>query len=99
MSLSTFCDLVWAEIWDDCPPMGDQNLYRELMIRLIINGEDPEKITWVDSDGKTQRLSSGPARKGGRPAAAEFDRLAELQERIKNIKAAAVEGVASSGDG
>ncbi len=57
MSLQTFCDIVWAEIWDDCPPMGDQSKYRDIMFRLIIKGESPHTITYKDAKGKIRRLA------------------------------------------
>lgn len=98
MTLETFCDLVWAEIWDDCPPLGDQARYRDIMTRLFIDGDDPEQITWVDDDGKTHRLSDGPRRpKGAKPSKQEMDQLAALQERIRQLKSKGE--VASSGDG
>jgi hypothetical protein len=57
MTLSTFCDIVWAEIWDDCSPMGDQAKYRDIVYRLFIKGDDPATITYKDSKGKTRRLT------------------------------------------
>lgn len=98
MTLETFCDLVWAEIWDDCPALGDRTRYREIMERLFIDGDAPENITWVDDDGKTHRLSDGPKRpKGSKPTKDQMAQLAQLQERIRQAKVN--RGVASPGDG
>lgn len=60
MSLQTFCDIVWAEVWDDCPPMGDQTQYRDIMYRLFIKGDPPHTITYKDAKGKLRRLSDAP---------------------------------------
>lgn len=98
MTLETFCDLVWTEIYDDCPALGDRVRYRDIMERVFIDGDDPSQITWVDDDGKTHRLSDGPKRpKGAKPSKAEFGQLAALQERIRQVKAE--RAVASPGDG
>lgn len=58
MSVADFCDLVWAEIWDDCPPMADHGTYHDIVTRLFLKGEPAHTITWKDAKGKTQRLSS-----------------------------------------
>lgn len=99
MSLSTFCDLVWAEIWDDSPPLGDQSLYRDIMIRLFIDGDEPHTITWVDSNGKTQRLTSqrghGTARA---PSKQMLDQARALHEQLKAARDEA-KRLASADDG
>lgn len=58
MSLSTFCDLVWTEIWDDCPAMGDQQQYRRIMRELFLDGKDPSEIYVVDAKGKKRPLGT-----------------------------------------
>lgn len=58
MSLSTFCDLVWTEIWDDCPAMGDQAQYRRVMTELFLDGKDPSDIYVTDSKGRKKPLGS-----------------------------------------
>ena len=40
MSLSDFCDLVWLELWDDCPAMGDQVKYREAIMDIFYEGKE-----------------------------------------------------------
>lgn len=99
MTLSTFCDIVWAEIWDDCPALGDQAQYREVMVRLIIDGDDPATITWTDHAGKTRRLTEPqPGRVRGRPSIEALDKLRELHGRL-NPRSGDGDGLASSGDG
>lgn len=44
--MSEFCDLVWLEIWDDCPAMGDQPRYREIIQGVFYEGRDS---AWVES--------------------------------------------------
>jgi hypothetical protein len=99
MSLATWCDLTWAEIWDDCPPMGDRVRYRDIMVRLIIDGDDPVNITWVDEKGKTHRLSNESRKPGQRPSQQQFSELASLQERIRIAQEKAKSAVASTDDG
>ena len=99
MSLATWCDLTWAEIWDDCPPMGDRVRYRDIMVRVIIDGDDPVNITWVDEKGKTHRLSNESSRKGAAPSKQEFSQLAALQERIRIAQEKAKGAVTSTDDG
>lgn len=100
MGLSTFLDIVWAEIWDDCPPLGDQAQYREIMVRLFIDGDAPHEITYTTSDGKTHRLSEPPRRRGvrGKPSKDQMDAARALHEQLKAAKAAAT-GLASPEDG
>ena len=40
MTLSDFCDLVWMELWDDCPAMGDQVKYRESLMAIFYEGRE-----------------------------------------------------------
>lgn len=97
MTLETFCDIVWAEIWDDCPPLGDQAQYRDIMVRLFIDGEEPRNITWKDAQGKTHRLTEPqPGRLGGKPNKATMDEARALHERLKAARAQARE--LASGD-
>ena len=102
MTLQTFCDIVWQEIWDDVGPMGDQSLYRDIVIKLFIDGMEPHQITWKDHEGKTQRLSD--SNKGGStsgPSKSQMDTARALHERLREAKAAAKEAkrVASPPDG
>lgn len=60
MSLSTFLDLVWTEIWDDCSAMSDRVQYRQIMKELFLDGTDPFNIFYTDSNGKKQRLAKSP---------------------------------------
>lgn len=103
MTLATLCDIIWAEIWDDCPPLGNHAQYREIMHRYFIVGEDPSKITWKDADGKTHRLSDGPKRAPGTgPTKKEWDDLANLREQMRQAREAAAaqaRELASPGDG
>lgn len=64
MSLSTFCDLVWLEIWDDCSPMGDQHEYREIVHKLFIEGIPPWEIFYDGYDAKGKKVKK---RLGERP--------------------------------
>lgn len=99
MSLSTFCDIVWAEIWDDCPPMGDQARYRDIMTRLFIDGDEPHDITWVDEKGKTHRLTDRPAGGvRGKPTVTQMADLRALHDKLKSGREAAKQ-VASTPDG
>lgn len=65
MTLQTFCDLVWLELWNDCPPMGDHAQYREIITKLFIEGKPAWEITYdgVDAKGKKVRktLAKRPA--------------------------------------
>ena len=79
--------------------MGDRTRYRDIMTRLIIDGDDPVNITWVDEKGKTHRLSNESSRKGKAPSKHEFDQLASLQERIRMAQEKAKSAVASPDDG
>lgn len=59
MSLATFCDVVWVEIWDDCGPMGDHQQYRRIVTELFIEGKDAYDIfyetTEYDRKGKPHK--------------------------------------------
>ena len=66
MPLETFCDIVWAEIWDDCSAMGDQSQYRSIVTQMFIEGKDPHDIWYETTDAKgkkkRKRLASEPGR-------------------------------------
>lgn len=96
MTLSTFCDVVWAEIWDDCSPLGDQGKYREIVYRLFIKGDPPHEITYKDADGKTKSLASRKPGEG--PAPTEMlSQARDLLEQVRQAKADT--GVTSPDDG
>lgn len=84
MTLQTFCDLVWLEIWDDCPPMGDQSQYRDIVTKLFIECKNAWEITYQGYDDKgkkvTKRLATVPV--AGSTGNAMADARA-LYERIK----------------
>lgn len=69
MSLSTFLDLVWTEIWDDCSPMGDRSQHRRVMKELFIEGKNPHDVWYETYDDKgkkvRKRLDDVPAEVGG----------------------------------
>jgi hypothetical protein len=51
------------EIWDDCPAMGDQSKYREVILDLFFEGLEPGEIEVTDPDGNTRRIKAPqPAR-------------------------------------
>ena len=80
MSLSTFCDLVWTEIWDDCPAMGDQGQYRRVMRELFLEGKDPSNIYITDSKGRKKPLGD-PAEPGSVATPADAaDQLAKMRQ-------------------
>ena len=72
MSLSDFCDLVWLELWDDCPAMGDQTKYREAVVTIFVDGEEPE----YEQDPSKPPDPSRPI-----PQKA-LDALAEIKKRV-----------------
>ena len=82
MSLSTFLDLVWVEIYDDCSPMGDRHQYREIVTKLFMLGEDPHNIWVTQPDGKKKRLSDTPRNKTTK---ADLDQLRLLQEQAISL--------------
>jgi hypothetical protein len=56
MTLQTFCDLVWLEVWNDCPPMGDHAQYREIVTKLFIEGKPAWEITYDGHDDKGKKV-------------------------------------------
>lgn len=88
MSLSTFLDLVWVEIYDDCSPMGDRQQYRDVVTKLFLQGVDPHDIWITGSDGKKKRLTDTPRAKTGKSDIAALKALREqaiaLAEARKN---------------
>lgn len=89
MSLETFCDIVWAEIWDDCSPMGDQGQYRSIVSQMFLEGKDPHDIWFETTDGKgkkkRQRLADAPARN----SSSRRHDLASLKDLMEQAKEAA----------
>lgn len=84
LPLSTFLDMVWVEIYDDCSPMGDRHEYREIITKLFLKGEDPHNI-WV-GEGKTRhRLSASPRSKTTKADLADLRAL--QQQAIELAKA------------
>ena len=83
MTLSTLCDLIWVEIWDDCSPMANQATYRDIMVRLFLKGESPSSITYKGSDGKTHRLAQP-----GQAMTPARDKMAAAKELYKTMQAA-----------
>lgn len=60
LSISSFLDLVWTEIWDDAPVMGDRAQHREIVHKLFIQGIPAWQITYKDHKGRLKHLSSKP---------------------------------------
>lgn len=91
LTLSDFCDLVWAEVLDDCPPMGDHAQYRDIVHKMFIEGLEPHDIWWTDHDGKSHRLTEPARKKGvsGRPSKEQFAAAAALQEQLRAAREAA----------
>lgn len=90
MTLSTLCDLIWVEIWDDCSPMANQATYRDIMVRLFLKGEPPSSITYKGADGKTHRLappgSSSPSRSDVSAARALYDQINAAKAKAKDAE-------------
>lgn len=82
MSLSTFLDLVWVEIYDDCSPMGDRQQYREIVTKLFMQGEDPHNIWVTQPDGSKKRLSDTPRVKTTK---ADLKALRDLQQQALEL--------------
>lgn len=59
VSLSEFCDLVWLELWDDAPQLGDRSEYRDLLVKLYLEGVEPGSLEVTGPDGKLRKIS-GP---------------------------------------
>ena len=97
MTLGTLCDLIWVEIWDDCSPMANQAVYRDIMMRLFIKGEKPHTITYKDASGKTKRLAEpgtyAPERSTMASARALYEQVRKAKQQV-----AATNEVASPGD-
>lgn len=91
--MEQFCDLVWTEIWDDCPPMGDQHQYRDIMEKLFLRGMEPWQITYETTDKKgkkvTRRLGTAPAKGIGlNPPKNAVAQMQEWAERAKKLREA-----------
>lgn len=88
LPLFRFCDLVWAEIWDDCPPMGDHAQYHEIVTKLFIKCEDPAAITYKDHEGKVKRLGEGGSVSGASQSLKdEVDAMYEQARLLREAKA------------
>jgi hypothetical protein len=98
MSLSTFCDLAWLELWDDCPALGDLSQYREVIEQIFLQGKPPTEVMWTDHDGKQRPLGEAPKsdQLGSIPQTA-IDEARALHQRMREMREAA--RVASSSDG
>lgn len=85
MSLSTFLDLVWTEIWDDCSPMADRAQYRRVMKELFLEGKDPHEVWYetYDQKGKKvrKRLSDAPSEQGGAIPRSALEEGRAMRER------------------
>jgi hypothetical protein len=97
MSLSTFLDIAWAELWDDVSPMADRSRWHKIIVELFVEGKDPYDITWRDHDGKLQRLSNQRAStQDAKPTKDAIEQAKEWQEKLKAKKP---DLVASDNDG
>lgn len=85
MTLATFCDLVWAEIWEDCPAMGDQAQYRDIVTKLFIEGKPAWEITYdgYDDKGKKIRKRLAPRPSGSSSTGNATADARALFERLK----------------
>lgn len=85
MSLSTFLDLVWTEIWDDANPMGDRSQYRRIMRELFLEGKPPHEIWYETTDAKgkkiNKRLSEAPSAEPGVIPKSAMDQAREMRQR------------------
>lgn len=92
MTLSTFLDIVWAEIWDDVSPMADRARWHKIIVELFVEAKDPYDITWKDHDGKLQRLSNQrPLTSDSKAASSETDQARQWQELLRRRKEDLVE--------
>lgn len=85
MTLQTFCDLVWLEIWEDCPPMGDHGQYRDIVTKIFLECKEPWEISYTTYDDKgkkvTKRLGPRPAA-GAAPGSSQTDAAKALLAKI-----------------
>lgn len=86
MSLATFCDIVMAEIWDDCGAMADQVQYHSIVTQMFVEGKDPSDIWYETTDAKgkkkMKRLSEDAPRSGS-TGRRDLGALRELMEQAK----------------
>lgn len=82
---SDFLDALWADVWNDCPPLGDHAQYHEIITKLLIDGTPPHEITYKDAKGKTVTLAPGPNSAGGVALTREEGRA--MMERAKALQA------------
>lgn len=100
MTFETFLDVVWAEIYDDCPPMGDHAEYRRIVTELFVEGKQPNQITYKDAKGKTQRLANAQTEIGKAIPKNALSEARKIAEQLREARLAAEKdaAVASSGD-
>lgn len=87
MTLSTFLDICWQEIYDDSAPMGDRHQYRDIVKKLYLEGLDPYFIWYEDGQGKRHRLAKSPA--GSKVEKRGLDALRDLREQAMQLAAEA----------
>lgn len=86
MSLSTFLDIVWKEIYDDAAPLGDRGQYRDIVRKMYLEGVDPYEIWYVNDKGKRVRLADAPSG-GGKIEKRGIEALRALQDRANKLAA------------
>lgn len=88
MTLSTFCDIVWMEIWDDCSAMGDQSQYREIVTKLFIEGVPTWDITFdgYDDKGKKIKKRLAPKPPGAGTGVTPADAIARARSLAEKLK-------------
>lgn len=100
ITFSSFLDIVWAEIWGDCPPMVDHATYHDIVTKLFIDGLPPNQITYKDAKGKIQRLSTAVGPDGnikGNYSKSAIQEARDMALQLKQAREAA--RVTSSDDG
>lgn len=100
LSFELFLSVIWAEIYDDCPPMGDHAEYRRIVTELFIEGKPAHKITYKDAKGKTQRLADAKPQIGQAVPKNTLSEARKIAEQLKQARLAAMapSEVESSGD-
>lgn len=91
---------MWAEIWDDCPPLGDHAQYRSFVTQMFVEAKPYEAISYTDSEGKVHKLGGGSTGGSLKNAPASLrDQVAELKRKAEELRARKAERVASAPDG
>jgi hypothetical protein len=98
MSLATLLDIIWAEMWDDCSPMGDVHQYREIITQLYIEGKDPSTISYRGADGKVKKLTLTSSA-GGEPPQSARDEAKAMMARARELAEAKALASQPSGNG